>query len=609
MTGYADYRPDRRFAPTVAISPDGARVAYSDNASGQFNLVVQDASEGGAAVRLTDYTESTVRVFAWTPDGTALLFSADTHGDEFHQVRRVPAGGGEVVTVTDHPRVQHHLGEVSPDGRWVSYGANDRDPAHQDVLVRDLTTGETHRVYAGGGFVFAGPFSPDGKRMTAVVMRSNTDQVVYLCGVADGAEPTRIFPLDAAAPAKVEPGPWAADGSGFFLLTDAGRDFVGLARYDVPDGNLHWVETPEWDVEHVDLSADGRVLVWSVNAGGASELHARDLVTGADLPVPPLPPCQALAVSVDAAGRRVAVLVATGANPTNVAVLDIEGAGSGGGTVRWVTDTAPVGGDLPRVEPTAVSYPTADGRQIPAWLYRPAGDGPFPVLLSIHGGPEAQERPSYSYSGLYQYLLSRGIAVFAPNVRGSSGYGRAYQSLIHRDWGGAELLDFAAAADHLRTLPWVDTARVGVFGASFGGFAVLSCLSRLPDRDWACGVDIVGPSNLVTLTRSCPPTWRAQMGVMIGDPETEADFLLSRSPVTYADAITAPLFVIQGANDPRVPQAESDQVVARLRERGVEVRYDVYPDEGHGFTKRENEARAMGDTAEFLVRHLVLERD
>ena len=228
--------------------------------------------------------------------------------------------------------------------------------------------------------------------------------------------------------------------------------------------------------------------------------------------------------------------------------------------------------------------------------------GPFPVVLSIHGGPESQERANYS--GYYQYLLSRGIGILAPNVRGSTGYGKTYQKLIHHDWGGAELGDFKAAAEYLRGLDWVDPDRLGVYGGSFGGFATLSCVSRLPEY-WAAAVDIVGPSNLVTFARAVPPTWRRMMAKWVGDPETEAEFLMERSPITYVDQIRAPLFVIQGANDPRVVQGESDQIVARLRERGVDVRYDVYEDEGHGFTKRTNELKAMGDTAAFFEEHLL----
>jgi dipeptidyl aminopeptidase/acylaminoacyl peptidase len=199
--------------------------------------------------------------------------------------------------------------------------------------------------------------------------------------------------------------------------------------------------------------------------------------------------------------------------------------------------------------------------------------------------------------------VANGVAVLAPNVRGSTGYGTTYQRLILRDFGGAELGDFEAAARYLRGLDWVDQDRIGVFGGSYGGFATLSCLSRLPEY-WACGVSVVGPSNLVTFTRSVPPTWRPMMAAWVGDPDTEADFLLSRSPVTYVDSIRAPLFVIQGANDPRVVKAESDQIVDALRARGVEVRYDVYDDEGHGFTKRENEAKALGDVADFLIAYL-----
>ncbi len=233
---------------------------------------------------------------------------------------------------------------------------------------------------------------------------------------------------------------------------------------------------------------------------------------------------------------------------------------------------------------------------------RKAG-GRHPVVLSIHGGPEAQERPSYNYGGLYQYLLSRGIAVLAPNIRGSNGYGRTYQRLILRDWGGGDLGDFEAAAKFIQAADWADPGKIGVFGGSYGGFACLTCMSRLPQY-FACGVDVVGPSNLVTLAKSVPPTWRSMIAAWVGDPDTEADFLLSRSPITYADQIVAPLFVIQGANDPRVNKAESDGIVEALRARGVEVRYDVYDDEGHGFTRKENEAKGIGDSAEFLIEHL-----
>jgi len=208
-----------------------------------------------------------------------------------------------------------------------------------------------------------------------------------------------------------------------------------------------------------------------------------------------------------------------------------------------------------------------------------------------------------NYKPMYQYLLSRGIGVLATNIRGSSGYGKTYQTLIHRDWGGADMEDWRHAAEWLRSQDFVDPERLGVFGGSYGGFATLTCVTRLPEY-WAAAVDIVGPSNLVTFAKAVPPTWRRFMAKVVGDPETEVDFLLERSPITYVNNVRAPLLVMQGAKDPRVVKPESDQMVARLRELGREVEYEVFEDEGHGFTRYANEIRAYRLGTSWLERHL-----
>lgn len=357
------------------------------------------------------------------------------------------------------------------------------------------------------------------------------------------------------------------------------------------------METPEATIEHVAASGDGRYLAWVANDEGFSRLHVRDLTTSQPLSLPELPMGVIGTMALSATGGKLAMRLSQPTLPTAIYVLDLEQS-----KLKRLTEGFLGGIDEAHlIAPELIRYPTHDDREIPAWLYKPARDGPFPVVLSIHGGPEWQERATYA--ALYQYLLSRGIGIMAPNVRGSTGYGKSYQKLIHHDWGGDELGDFKAAAEHLQGLDWVDADRLGVYGGSFGGFATLSCVSRLPEY-WAAAVDIVGPSNLVTFAKAVPPTWRRFMAKWVGDPETEVDFLMERSPITYVDQITAPLFVIQGANDPRVVKGESDQIVERLRERGVEVRYDVYEDEGHGFTRRENELKAMGDTARFFEERL-----
>ena len=587
----------RRYQPTLSFSPDGSEIAYVTNTSGQFNLWRQ-ASAGGYPHQLTTFENQSVRRVAWSPDGQTILFTADREGDEFHQLYRIPACGGWPEPLTDAPGVQHYLATSdpwSPDGRAIAYAGNDREPADQDILVRDPGIPEPARPLAGSGYFFAEAWAPDGQRLTAVDVVSTTNTEVHLIDLA-GGETRHLTPHEGDV--MHLPGPWTADGSGFYLLTDEGREFMGLARFDLATGTKAWIETPGWDVEAVAATADGRYLAWTVNEDGASRLFVRNLSTGNLMPLPEIPDGVIETLTAARGGDSLGFLLSRPDHPAEVYVLDLAA-----NTLTQITHGF-LGGIDPAhlVAPQLVAFPSFDGRQIPAYLYRPVGNGPFPVVLSIHGGPEYQERSDYG--GMYQYLLNRGIGIMAPNVRGSTGYGKGYQKLIHHDWGGGDLQDFEAAVTWLQGLEWVDPDRIGITGGSYGGFATLSCISRLPSY-WAAAVDIVGPSNLVTTVESGPPTWRRMDNDLIGNPDTERDFLLSRSPVTYAGQITTPLFVIQGANDPRVPRAESDQIVERLRARGVDVRYDVYDDEGHGFTKRENQLKEQRDTAEFLERYLL----
>jgi dipeptidyl aminopeptidase/acylaminoacyl peptidase len=598
---FDEFAPVQRFQPALAISPDGRHVVFSSNASGQSNLWRQEIG-GTVATQLTRFTDRAVRDVAWSPDGTRLVFTADHDGDEFHQLFLMDADGGDARPLTDAPQVQHHLATIEPfsrDGRHVLYAGNDRDRTCQDVLLLDLETGAVRRIVATEGLHYPIGFSPDERHVGVTRLNSNTDADLLLVepGVTDPARPRVLNPHEGEV--KHDPAPWTPDGTAVYALTDNGRDFTGLAEFPVNGGEFRWVESPEWDVEQAVVSSDGSTLAWTVNEDGYSRVRARSLRTGEEIGVPAVPGGTISALRISPEGRRLAFLRARAPRPPEVVAVDLAA-----NVVHVLTEsTPPALREITAIEPQLIRFPTHDGRDVPAFLYKPDGDGPFPVLLSIHGGPEAQERPSYMYGGFYQYLLAEGVGVLAPNVRGSTGYGSTYQRLIHHDWGGDELRDFEHAVKHLHTLSWVDPNRIAVFGGSFGGFATLSCVSRLP-KLWAAAVSIVGPSNLVTFVKAVPPTWLRLMAKWVGDAETERDFLLERSPVTYADDIVAPLFVIQGANDPRVVKAESDQIVQRLRARGVDVRYDVYEDEGHGFTKRANEIKALGDAADFLISHL-----
>ncbi len=594
----------RRFSGGLAFSNDGAHVYFISNISGQFNLW-RVPVEGGWPDQLTAFADETVRFISVSPADGRIALGADTDGDEFHQIYLLDPDGGWPEKITDDAQVQHYIGgnAWSPDGTKLLYSANARTPTDMEVWIRDLDSGETRPVFGEGMYAFPGGWSPDGSKVLTLDFRHNSDTSMYLVDVETG-DTRELTPHDEDA--LFFPGPWAADGSGFYLITDAGSEFRGLAYYDLEAGTYDWVDgEPTADVEDITGSADNRHLAWIVNEGGWDRLRVRDLETGTDLPDPDIPkgarphltgfePPPALSPD----GSAAAVILAGPRRPPEVWTVETA-TGRGGALTE-----SRIGGlredDL--VDVDLVSYPSFDGRDIPAWLYRPDTSERVPVVIAIHGGPEAQERPVYQ--PLYQYLLSRGIAVLATNIRGSTGYGKSYQRLIQRDWGGGDLKDWDHAVKWLKEQDWVDADRIGVYGGSYGGFAVLSCVTRLPDH-WAAAVDIFGPSNLITFARAVPPTWKRMMKRFVGDPDEDAELLTERSPLTYIENVQAPLLVIQGATDPRVVKPESDQLVEKLRSMGRTVEYEVFDDEGHGFTKRPNELKAMRLSADWLERYLV----
>jgi dipeptidyl aminopeptidase/acylaminoacyl peptidase len=589
----------RRFPQlsNLSFSPGGQDVAYVHDGSGQMNLWRQPVT-GGEPAQLTDFDEDSARHHVWTPHGFVL--GVDHHGDEQWQLHRLPDTGGTPENLTRREGVQVQVGELHPDGERLTFGGNLTRPGDVGVYLLHVPDGEHRPLVEDVGIFLPGPWHPDGRRTAIVHAHGNNDHDVFVLDVHGGER----LPLTDHEGEEVNvPVGFSADGQHLYVVTNRGHEFTWLARRSLDgDGRLEPVWRGDWGVEKSAMDRERRRLAWVVNEDGVSTYHVRDLETGRDLPVPDMPSGMCLHFAISPDGRRLAACIGTATRPTDVYVADLEG-----GTVTRLTHSFTGGvpeSDL--VEPELVRFATADGRQVPGWLYRPRGAGPHPVVLSIHGGPEGQERPGpASTFSFYQYLLSRGIGVLAPNIRGSTGYGKTYQSLIRRDWGGAELRDIESCARYLRSLDWVDAGRLAVYGGSFGGFATLSAMTRLPEY-WACGVDIVGPSNLVTFARAVPPFWRHMMKKWVGDPDEDRDLLVERSPITYVEDVRAPLLVLQGARDPRVVQAESDQMVDRLRGLGREVEYHVFEDEGHGFTKHANQVRAYRLVADFLERRLAV---
>jgi dipeptidyl aminopeptidase/acylaminoacyl peptidase len=555
---------------------------------------------GGTPKQITHFTEHAVREIAWSPDGKRIAFYADHDSDERHQIYAVEVNGGQPQKLTTAENAQHtFMGNPwSPDGKLLAYAANDRDPATVEVILYNVETGETRRPIKPKHRYYPAAWSPDGAHLTLWARLPGMDQNIVMMHISgDHVVATQHDGNDI----RCTPGPWLPDSRSFFMLLDQEHDFLGLARYMLDFGRWDWVKITNHDIEFVKLSKDGRYLVWCENEEGRSKLYGRDLYREADLTLPNLPQGVVKAMSLAADGSRLALVFETAMAAAELVEVNLST-----GSMTSLTQSMHGGIDpVEMIEPELVSFATFDGRQIPAWLFRPRSvSGKHPALLSIHGGPEFQERPEYLHLGMYQYLAQRGMVVLCPNIRGSSGYGMAYQKLIRRDWGGAELKDIEGAALYLRSLDFVDEKRIAVHGRSFGGFATLSAVSRLPQY-WACGVDVVGPANLPTFLRATPAFWKTFIKQWCGDPDEDYDFLMSRSPVTYAEHIKCPMLVIQGAKDPRVVKAESDQMVERIRAAGGEVTYYVDERSGHVPTKREDHQKWITMIVEYLERHLL----
>lgn len=594
-----------RAAGGASIHPDGQRLAFVADITGVPQVWAMP-STGGWPEQLTFGSER-VNFVRFGPTGDHLIFGMDVGGNEQQQLYWLAGDGSRVRDLTGRADALHYWGDWSPDGRQIALAANRRDPRYFDVYLIDLVSGTMRCVAEADAYTLAGPFAPAADRLLLKRARGPLDEDLVILDLATG-QTTLVTPH--AGQAIYHGAAWSAAGDGLILATDQGRDLVGLAYLDLTSGSLRWLDTPEWDVEALALSPDRRSVAYSVNVDGCSELRCLDLITGTcrELPegLPPgvidvLPVCrdpqavQPLAWSPDS--RSLVVSLSSSQLVPDLWLVELEG------RVRRLSQSGRAG--LPAsvlVEPELIRYPTFDGRLIPAYYYRPAGQsGPLPVVISVHGGPEAQFRPGFS--AVIAYLVHRGYAVLAPNVRGSTGYGREYTHLDDLEKRLDAVADLAASVEWLVAEGQADRRRIAVMGGSYGGFMVLAALTRYPDL-WAAGVDLVGIANFVTFLERTGVYRRALREAEYGSLEHHRPLLESISPIHLVDRITAPLLVIHGANDPRVPISETEQMVAALRERSQPVDYLRFEDEGHGIVKLPNRIAAYTAIGDFLDRWL-----
>ena len=545
------------------------------------------------------------RVQAVHPSPTTgrLVVSADVGGAERTQLYLLDGIGGLPLRLTPDDDAIHHFGSWHPDGTSIAFSSNRRDPHHFDVELLELESGARRVLWQVDATCNADAFSPDGQKLLVHQERSSSDGVVFVVDVETGGV-TRLSP--GGTPAVYENLCWSNDGRRVYLITDVGREFRTVATIDVETGLLERPIAPNCDVDAFAISPDGALLVYALNRGGISEVRLHELADGGDrridLPSGQVHDGYRWLPTFSWLPNSSGVLLTCGeaTRPGDIFLVRVAGERAERLTHSWLAGLDP--GQLAPAE--LVEYRSFDGRMIPAFVFAPPGaprDGSGPALFFVHGGPEGQTRSVYN--PIVQYLAHCGITVIAPNVRGSTGYGRSYEKLDDVEKRMDSVEDLAYGARWAASSGLAHPRRIGVMGGSYGGFMVLAALTEQPDL-WAAGVDIVGIANFVTFLQNTGPWRRHLREAEYGSLELHVDLLERISPIHKADRIVAPLFVVHGANDPRVPIGETEQIVNRLRSLGRPVEYLRYENEGHGLAKLENKLDAYPKIAAFLDRHL-----
>ena len=586
-----------RSATGATLGPDG-QLTFRMDTTGTFQVWGTD-EPGGWPEQRTFYEDS-VAFASYSPGRPELIFGKDEGGNERQQLFRLDPDG-QITALTDYPEAKHRWGGWSRDGERFAFASNRRDEEVFDVYVQGRDDDEAELIFEGDGWLSVGGWSPDGGRLLVSEAHSNFDQDVYVLDIESG-DLDHLTPHEGDV--RYGSAQWAPDGDGIYLVTDDGADLRWLARLDL-DGSLREVRSDdEWNIDGVAVDADTGRLAYSRNVDGYTELTVGELTdetTIEEFPTPDLPGGLAGGVSWGPDADQFAITVTGRTVNTNVYLVETET----GEATRW-THAATAG--IPEstfVEPDLVHFETFDGREIPAYFSLPPDgardEGGVPVIVDIHGGPESQRRPSFS--GLTQYFCSRGYAVFEPNVRGSTGYGTSYMRLDDVENRLDSVQDLRAGVDWLREHSAVDQERLVAMGGSYGGFMVLSAMTEYPDL-WAAGVDVVGIANFVTFLENTGSWRRALREAEYGSLDEDREFLESISPINSADRIDAPLFVLHGENDPRVPVGEAEQIAAEVEAQDVPAELLIFEDEGHGISKLENRIEAYSRVVDFLDEHV-----
>jgi dipeptidyl aminopeptidase/acylaminoacyl peptidase len=591
-----------QFLETTALgghsfSADETKILFSSDQTGIFNAYTVPVGGGEPAPVTRSTVESTFSI-AFFPRDDRILFTHDQGGNENNHLYVIH--GGKEHDLTPGRTLRASFLKWTHDGSAFYFQTNERDRKFFDIYRMGTDGYARALTYQDEVGYEAGDVSNDGRWIAFSKSRTTADSDIYLWSVVNRTM-TLITPHKGQAiyrPARFDP-----ESKALYYLTNDGAEFTRVRKFELATGRHSDVERADWDILDTEFSHNGKYRVSTINVDGSTVIKIWETRTGRLIEVPNLPAGQISSVRISRSEGRLAFYLDSDRSPANLYVYRF----GDPAPVRLTSSSSKAIDPADLVDSEVVRFPSFDGLVIPSMFYRPHQATPqhkVPALVWVHGGPGGQT--TKGYDPLIQYLVNHGYAVLGINNRGSSGYGQTFFTADDRKHGREPLWDCVEGKKYLARLPYIDSDRIGIIGGSYGGYMTLAALAFRPE-EFAAGVDIFGVANWVRTLESMPPYWesfREALYQEIGDPKRDRARLEAVSPLLHADRIRKPLLVLQGANDPRVIRPESDDIVAALKKNGVPVEYLVFPDEGHGFTKKANRVAGYRAILQFLDQHL-----
>lgn len=580
-----------------AFSADGKSLLIASDQSGVFNAYMLPVT-GGAAVPVTASKDNATFPATFFPADSRILFTADKGGNELNHVY-VRERDGTVRDLTPGEKVKAAFLGWSKDGRTFYLTSNERDPQMFDIYAFDAASYAKTLAFQNQGFE-VGAISDDGRHVALLKNRTSADNNLYLADLTTGGAPKLITEHQG----NISYGAYdfTPDGRTLVYSTNEAGEFSQAWTYELASGAKKPLLAADWDVSSLSFSPSGRYRVSTLNADASTRLTIED-GKGRKVALKGVPAGDIGSVRFNRDETMIAFTVASDTSPSDIFVADLAS-----GQARRLTKALNPAIDEKRlVEASVARFKSYDGVEVPGILYRPkeaSASNPAPAVVLVHGGPGGQSRRGYS--PMIQHLVNNGYAVYAINNRGSSGYGKTFFHMDDKKHGDVDLKDVVASKAYLQGMDWIADDRIGIMGGSYGGYMVAAALAFQPEV-FDVGVNIFGVTNWVRTLKSIPPWWgsfKESLYDEMGDPASDETRHRAISPLFHAKNIVKPLLVVQGKNDPRVLQVESDELVAAVKANGVPVEYLVFPDEGHGFLRKQNRIAASEAYLKFLDTHL-----